>query len=286
MDDIDTHDALLRQEPEALQQAMQEYATTRSGPLSSCGVYTYAYLPVPEEVSSEGHDTVKKLLEQHRPRQGDSPDIARARAYYDVTEKALLDPKEPSAAYLTALAHVSMPLDANVAYIPPNLPGKFVTVGAMLSQPLSRGSVHIRSGDPSVHPVVDPRYLSHPVDVEIMARHMLHAKTIAASSPLSKLLHEPLTHSDPASDFADLGAAKDYARANLVSMWHLAGTCAMLPRERAGVVDPELKVYGVENLRVVDASAIPLVSTANLQATVYAFAEKAADLIKEAWGIK
>ena len=52
-----------------------------------------------------------------------------------------------------------------------------------------------------------------------------------------------------------------------------------------GVVDKNLKVYGVENLRVVDSSAIPMVSTANLQATVYAFAERAADLIKETYGM-
>lgn len=57
----------------------------------------------------------------------------------------------------------------------------------------------------------------------------------------------------------------------------------MLPRERDGVVDSNLRVYGIEGLRVVDASAIPLVSTANLQATVYAFAERAADLIKRHW---
>lgn len=60
----------------------------------------------------------------------------------------------------------------------------------------------------------------------------------------------------------------------------------MLPRELNGVVDSTLKVHGVENVRVVDASAIPLISTANLQATVYAFAERAADLIKESWGTK
>ncbi|ROW06271.1 hypothetical protein VPNG_08078 [Cytospora leucostoma] len=286
VDDIDTHDALIRQEPEALQQAMQDYATTQSGPLSSCGVYTYAYLPVLENISSDGQDTVKKLLEQHRPDQGDRPDIARTRAYYDVTEKTLLDSKEPSGAYLSALAQITIPIDANTATPPAALPGKFVTIGAMLSQPLSRGSVHIRSGDPSVHPIIDPKYMSHPVDLEIIARHLLHIKTIAASSPLNKMLHEPLTHREPASNFADLESAKNYARANLISMWHLAGTCAMLPREKAGVVDPELKVYGVENLRVVDASAIPLVSTANLQATVYAFAEKAADLIKGTWDIK
>ena len=52
------------------------------------------------------------------------------------------------------------------------------------------------------------------------------------------------------------------------------------------VVDKNLKVHGVDNLRVVDSSAIPMVSTANLQATVYAFAERAADLIKETYGMK
>jgi choline dehydrogenase-like flavoprotein len=66
-------------------------------------------------------------------------------------------------------------------------------------------------------------------------------------------------------------------------MWHYAGTCSMLPRERDGVVDSNLRVYGIEGLRIVDASAIPLVSTANPQATVYAFAERSADLIKQDW---
>ncbi|KAL1865369.1 hypothetical protein Daus18300_007259 [Diaporthe australafricana] len=116
-----------------------------------------------------------------------------------------------------------------------------------------------------------------------MAHHILQAKAIAKSPPFNNLLEKPLTHRDPAADFTDLQAAKDYARANAISMWHFGGTCAMLPRERAGVVDASLKVYGVEGLRVVDASAIPLISTANLQATVYAFAEKAADVIKSDW---
>lgn len=57
----------------------------------------------------------------------------------------------------------------------------------------------------------------------------------------------------------------------------------MLPREKDGVVDSNLRVYGIEGLRVVDASAIPLISTANSQATVYAFAESAADLVKRDW---
>lgn len=111
---------------------------------------------------------------------------------------------------------------------------------------------------------------------------MLRIKPLAESSPFKALLAQPLTFRDSAADFkGDLAAAKKYAQANLVSMWHFAGTCSMLPREKGGVVDGRLRVHGVKNLRVVDASAIPLISTANIQATVYALAEKAADLIKE-----
>lgn len=284
-DDVVTLDSLIRQEPEALQQAMQEYGATQTGPLSSCGVYSYAYLPVHAHATEEGQKALKILLDQNRPASGSSSEQARARAFYDVVESTLLDQKKPSGAYVSALAQITIPIDANAEKPPAALPGKFITIGSMLSQPLSRGSVHIRSRDPAAQPTIDPNYLSHPIDVEIMAHHILQTKDIARLSPLNNLLAKPLTHRDPAADFTDLEAAKAYARGNAISMWHLGGTCAMLPREKAGVVDTSLKVYGVDNLRVVDASAIPLISTANLQATVYAFAEKAADIIKNEWSM-
>lgn len=291
VDDLDTLDPMIRQEPAALQQAVQEYATAGTGPLSSCGVYTYAYLPVLETTTlttpGGSIDTVKTLLEQHRPAEADTPARARAQAYHDVTARTLLDPAQPSAAYLSALAQITIPLDANTPTPPAALPGRFVTIGTMLSQPLSRGTSHIRPPDAAAPPAIDPKYLSHPVDMEVMARHILQVRGIAGSSPLSRPLHEPLTHRDAeAGDVRDVEGAKGYARASVVSMWHLAGTCAMLPREKGGVVDGKLGVYGVGGLRVVDASAIPLVSTANLQATVYAFAERAADMVKEKWDMK
>lgn len=282
-DDVATLDSLIRQEPEALQQAMQEYGATQSGPLSSCGVYSYAYLPVLEHASGDGQRGLNTLLNQNRPASRSSPEEARARAFYDVVETTLLDQRQPSGAYVSALAQITIPIDANAEKPPAALPGKFITIGSILSQPLSRGSVHIRSKDPSAQPAINPNYLSHPIDVEIMAHHVLQTKKIAALSPLNNLLAKPLTHRDPAADFTDLESAKAFARGNAISMWHLGGTCAMLPKEKAGVVDTNLKVYGVDNLRVVDASAIPLISTANLQATVYAFAEKAADIIKNHW---
>lgn len=138
--------------------------------------------------------------------------------------------------------------------------------------------------NPETPPIIDPGYLSNPLDLEVIARHLLGIKDLAESPQLGELLEQPLKFRDPVADFqGDLDAAKKYARENLVSMWHFTGTCSMLPRERDGVVDTNLRVYGIEGLRVVDASAIPLISTANLQATVYAFAEIAADLIKEDW---
>lgn len=145
----------------------------------------------------------------------------------------------------------------------------------------NRRSASSKAQDP---PVVDPGYLSNPLDLEVIARHLLRIKPLASSAPFQKLLEQPLAFRFSSEDFKeDLEAAKKYARANLGSMWHLAGTNSMLPFENGGVVDSKLKVHGVEGLRVVDASAIPLISTANLQATVYAFAEKAADLIAGDW---
>ena len=66
----------------------------------------------------------------------------------------------------------------------------------------------------------------------------------------------------------------------LTTVHHTASTCSMLPRDKGGVVDPELKVYGTEKLRVVDLSVVPLIPSAHTQSIVYAIAEQAADIIK------
>jgi choline dehydrogenase-like flavoprotein len=83
-----------------------------------------------------------------------------------------------------------------------------------------------------------------------------------------------------AEPLTDLEKAKDLCKELVLSMYHVSGTCAMMPREDGGVVDPQLKVYGTTNLRVVDASIFPLEPRGNTQATVFAVAEKAADIIR------
>ncbi|KAG8158481.1 hypothetical protein KVR01_011603 [Diaporthe batatas] len=287
VDDLETPDNMVTQEPEAdARQAMQEYATSRSGPLTSVGIENYAYLVILDRVSAEslGYKRLGKLLDDTALAASD----IRATALHSVVQKALLDPKEPSAVHMTMRSQNPHPVDLEWSPGSPTgpVPGKFVTLATVLSQPLSLGTTHIQSSNPADELLVDPAYLSHPVDAEIFGAHMLQVEQIAASEPLSSaFLKQPLRRRDPASNFGgDLRAAERFARTSRMSMWHPVGTCAMLPLERRGVVDGELRVHGVEGLRVVDASIMPLICNANLQAIVYGVAERAAELIKETWG--
>ncbi|KAI1412734.1 putative GMC oxidoreductase [Hypoxylon sp. FL1857] len=285
-DDIETLDALIRREPEALGEAMKQYAADRSGMLSSLGIYSYAYMPLPKCHSGEDRDRLQDLLHQSRTAARNGPDQARSEIYHDLAEKTLLDPNDASGVYVAVLAQPASVIEPNSGTRRGPTPGKFFTFGVMLSQPLSRGSVHIGSDQISAPPVIDPNYLSNPLDLELLARHIQYVDKIATSSSFKQILKQPPRRRDPPPDTSTLDQTKEYVRCNASSMWHFCGTCAMLPREKGGVVDTQLRVYGVRNLRVVDASAIPLISTASLQATVYAFAERAADLIKEAHGLK
>jgi choline dehydrogenase-like flavoprotein len=281
VDGLETLDCLMRQEPEALQQAMEQYATSQTGLFTSVGLTTCAYLPLIDYLSEDDQHLLKTLLNDNGPDMGHSPAESRSWAYYEVAQKALLDPKQPSAALFSLLCQDPKFEFQGASYAE----GTYVSIGLIHSNPFSRGSVKIRSNEASDAPVIDPGYLSNPIDVEVMARHLLNLENIAASSSFRPILKQPPRRPDSAVLITDLESSKKHIRENAISMWHLVGTCAMLPRDKGGVVDTELSVYGVKNLRVVDASAIPLISTANSQSTVYALAERAADLVKMTWSL-
>jgi choline dehydrogenase-like flavoprotein len=135
-------------------------------------------------------------------------------------------------------------------------------------------------------PTIDPRYLSHPMDIEILARLVQFIPTLISTKPLStffklngrRIPTDAFTPEQPVPTIED---AKQYVRDTLFSNYHLAGTCRMAGRDNGGVVDNRLMVHGVKNLRVVDASIFPLMPMGNIVTSVYAVAERAADLIKE-----
>lgn len=97
------------------------------------------------------------------------------------------------------------------------------------------------------------------------------------ASSLFKRGGERLHTAEPLTDREN---AKDLCKELVLSMYHVSGTCAMMPQADGGVADPQLKVYGTTNLRVVNASLFPLEARGNTQATVFAVAEKAADIIR------
>ncbi|KAI0270555.1 hypothetical protein BC834DRAFT_967324 [Gloeopeniophorella convolvens] len=144
--------------------------------------------------------------------------------------------------------------------------------------PLARGSVHINSSDPLSPPVIDPNYFGHKFDVAFHALTTAWLRKWMHTHPISELLVKENAPGEDAVNTFDEWA--EYARSNAISTFHPIGTAALAPEYLRGVVAPDFKVHRTANLRVVDASVIPLTFSVAPLATVFAIAEKAADVIK------
>ncbi len=150
--------------------------------------------------------------------------------------------------------------------------GHAVSFGPSMLTPLSRGSVSLASPYPTAKPKIVHNYFDEPEDLDTAVEALRIALDLAHQPALAPYTTTP--NRVPASDSdADLRA---YVRAYAHSTYHPAGTCAL-----GSVVDAELRVQGVEGLRVVDASVMPTVVRGNPNAAVIAIAERAADLIGE-----
>jgi choline dehydrogenase len=148
--------------------------------------------------------------------------------------------------------------------------------------PLSVGHVTINTSAPAdTEPVVQYRTYSNPVDLDLLVELARFHRRMNEDAPL--LQQFAPFEASPGRNVTSREDWVAYIRDNtLPTAMHPCGTCAMMPLDLGGVVDEELKVYGVEGLRVVDASVMNVIIGANLCGTVYAIAEKAADMIKSA----
>lgn len=156
----------------------------------------------------------------------------------------------------------------------PDLDGGYaIAFSAML--PLSRGTVRLASRDHSVGPLIDPNYLAHPHDQRVMMAGLRIAREIGAADALADWRG---AEAQPGRPLDGEDAMLDYLRESLVVYFHYAGTCRMGTDDLA-VVDPALRVRGISRLRVADASVMPSPVSANTNATVFAIAERAAQLI-------
>jgi len=132
----------------------------------------------------------------------------------------------------------------------------------ILGKPKSRGTVRLASADVKETALIDPAYLSDPRDVEMMMGGIRRARRIA-NTPALKLWGNRELHPDP-THRSEKGLER-FLRQNLMTTYHYAGTCRM-GIDPASVVDPELRVRGVEGLRIADASIIPIAPVSALNA--------------------
>lgn len=156
-----------------------------------------------------------------------------------------------------------------------------------LLRPKSRGTIRLASSDPKDLPLIDPRYLSHPDDVETLAAG-LHLSYSFQETPTFKkhqLVHLPDTLNCGDYQVGSLDYFRCFARHHSHTVWHFSGSCKMGRRESdpMAVVDHRLRVHGIKGLRVVDASIMPRLVGANTNAPAVMIGDKASDLIHEDW---
>ncbi|TFK17739.1 aryl-alcohol oxidase [Coprinopsis marcescibilis] len=159
----------------------------------------------------------------------------------------------------------------------------FPIFGALLvnSQPLSTGTVGIRSSDPFDEPLLNPGYLSEKVDIDLYAEAIRAGKRYFSGPGWANVLGAPL-FADP--DVLSKEEWETTMRSSVFSGIHGVGGAIMSPRSSwRGVVDPDLKVKGVKGLRIVDASVIPHIPDGHPLVPIYVLAERASDLIAEEW---
>ncbi|SPO06560.1 related to alcohol oxidase [Cephalotrichum gorgonifer] len=248
--------------------AAEQMARWKAGQV---GAYDYAgsgysFMTWPQALDASGADALVALAE----------------------EAAAADPHPVTAKKLEFLSDASVPqlevifsdgytgVKGYPAATDPLFGNQYITLIAGLMHPLARGSIHI---DAAGAPVIDPNFFSNEHDVQALVDAIKYCRRISQTEPFASLWD---VEYEPGEATQTDEQWRDFVMKTSLSIFHPTGTCAMLPRADGGVVDSDLRVYGTKNLRVVDASIIPLLISAHIQTAVYGIAEIAAEKIIDA----
>jgi choline dehydrogenase len=176
--------------------------------------------------------------------------------------------------YFSPLTYEKTPPGVRALMQPDPFPGFIMSVSPC--RPTSRGHLQIRSADPHAAPLIHPNYLSTNHDVEELLAGARFLRKLAATPTMSAMIAEELKPGPAVQSDAECIA--DF-RARSYSVFHPVSTCRMGPDPSACVVDPRLRVHGLERLRVVDASIFPTVTSGNTNAPAIMVGEKGSDLM-------
>jgi len=230
----------------------ENLSTGRSGPLNQAS-FVSSFLPVDDLTKPSVLNFSTRIFPTNTWKR--QPQTAQYAQLHEI-------PNEPSGQYRFA----PMQLLSREGTLPGGIfsmshDGMFITVTSVLNHPFSRGSTYINS-DAKAKPTIDTGYFSHPLDLELHARHLIFLEKLMATEPMVSLLKPSgrRTHNhDKAEPITDLETAHKIAKELVIFNYHNCGSCTIMLAEKGGVVSDRLLVHGTRNLRIVDASIFPLV---------------------------
>ncbi|MCJ1306606.1 hypothetical protein MMC25_000249 [Agyrium rufum] len=235
--------------PAYLANAEAQYASNGTGPLSQFAADFLAWNKIPSNL--------------------------RANFSSSTSQKLALFPSDwPEVEFLITSAYVGddegdMPADTY----------NYASILMALVAPLSRGNITISSASALDPPVINPGWLTDPADQQVAVAAYRYAREVFATKIMKPVLIGPEYY--PGSQYQTDAQILSIVKQSFFTVWHASCTCKMgVASDKMAVVDSHARVFGVKNLRVVDASAFPILPPGHPQSTIYALAEKIADLIK------
>ncbi|KAF2102580.1 GMC oxidoreductase [Rhizodiscina lignyota] len=178
---------------------------------------------------------------------------------------------------------IAYPGGANKFFTP--LPNEsYISMTASNLAATSRGNVTIGSRSILDYPTINPAYFTTDVDRKMAIHSFKYLRALFKNPNLSVFLDGPDAEVAPGSAVQSDDDILDWVYTNVLPNWHASGTNQMIPKDKGGVVDPRLRVYGVKNLRICDVSIIPFLPDVNIVGPVYMIGEKGSELIREDHG--
>lgn len=244
-------------------EALQEYLTNHSGPYTRAQGNSVAFIPlhtITDQISTLVSSLTKQVAKTYLPSiYSDSALLKGFQAQRDILAKQFA---------AGSVAAIEFPF-SGAGFVP-----------NAVQKPLSRGTVYLNASNPTGSPVVSHGALQNPFDRAQLFAAVQWTRGFFNSSALAALT--PAETAPGAAANTEDAFFTAMAAAGLLSptFAHPSGSCPMMPKKAGGCVGADLLVYGTEKLSVIDASIMPIIPANHLQASVYAVAEKAADLIK------